>query len=1187
MKKKYFILMIVALLSLTASAAKKQGTVSLTLTNASGSSSTLSAVAIFDDATHTATLGNGYNACISHYEEGTITIPGTCELEGVTYTLEVGPMAFRFCNWITAVNVSEGVKRIGDFAFVGCASLTSVRLPATLQSIGSGAFCELASLKTMTCYASTSPTWEWNDVFTAVGTQASMKTLASQRTLYVPESAYASYKDYQFDGTSTDAHERVGWQHAFKHIYGFSADPVTIGSAEELMAFRDAVNSGTAYKNSIEPYSVILTADIDLSSVSNWMPIGYSTGDIENSRTFSGTFNGNGHVISGLTSSQNELNSDGLFGVTKDANIYHFHLLNPVVSKAAYVGTIVGKANNTHISDVLVTSNASGSNFTVQANSIAGGIVGASDASTTIERCLFRGRIKGTAAAGGIIGYGLNGLTITDCSADNYLANGSEGVAAGGIAGLASQATITRCLARNEFADVTLRGGIIGELLNTESSTTLTTDISSCAYWQNPSNLAPVGIRSGGKKYTETVANAPYESAASMIGDATSGTLGDGWHYFSADDHFYDYPIPETLTDMYLRDVKYETDENGLVYRPQETSDGIIGYTVIGYTGTAETLTIPDFVKEQPVYEIAAEVFKGNKTIKTITLGKYIMEIGDRAFYGSVIKTLNFGGNNVFSIGRSAFEDCDSLQQVELPDWVKSIGARAFCDCDNLTSFGVSYYLELHEDNFLAYCHKLSHLYINGTTSKSYNDFYCLDNVLIHQANSLTSPTTYIVACAPGKAGNYTLPTQIDGTTLTSPRIIVLSECFEGCTGLTGITFPADKTYWVGARAFSGATNLRYIDMSNAPIRESDGYGNLIYYDVDRQNEDSPFYNTSNGTIIYLPAGHSAQDDEPNVVIGGTANRLLLTDGWDFTPPVDITATNGVSYDRTFTATLTEMTRPTGNKITVTNDETGETKEIDELVVTGYAFPPTGYSVCLPYALTVTDDSIKVYEPTAITTPTGGNGQSLNVFFTEVTNKTMEPYKPYYITVRGDGEYNLNTTATTSIPRRPEMTPWQSQNIEFKGTTTVISNAALSSDDSRPAYILQDDYNWHRVAANTEEAYVSTFRAYFQGTESNSALQLITLFDLRGDVNQDGYVTIADVTTLVNIILGKQTDYLSTIADVNQDGRVSIADVTALVNIILGKENPGTDPGTEPGTEPGEISDDPATEPASVFRRRP
>ena len=60
-----------------------------------------------------------------------------------------------------------------------------------------------------------------------------------------------------------------------------------------------------------------------------------------------------------------------------------------------------------------------------------------------------------------------------------------------------------------------------------------------------------------------------------------------------------------------------------------------------------------------------------------------------------------------------------------------------------------------------------------------------------------------------------------------------------------------------------------------------------------------------------------------------------------------------------------------------------------------------------------------------------------------------------------------------------------------------------------------------------------------------------------GDVNNDGNITIADVTALVNIILGKDNDephlYDHVAADVNDDGAVTIADVTALVNIILGK----------------------------------
>ena len=76
-----------------------------------------------------------------------------------------------------------------------------------------------------------------------------------------------------------------------------------------------------------------------------------------------------------------------------------------------------------------------------------------------------------------------------------------------------------------------------------------------------------------------------------------------------------------------------------------------------------------------------------------------------------------------------------------------------------------------------------------------------------------------------------------------------------------------------------------------------------------------------------------------------------------------------------------------------------------------------------------------------------------------------------------------------------------------------------------------------------------------EGTESYT---LVYENPDNGDVNNDGYITIADVTALVNIILGKDNaephQYNHVSADVNQDGNVTIADVTALVNIILGKK---------------------------------
>ena len=53
---------------------------------------------------------------------------------------------------------------------------------------------------------------------------------------------------------------------------------------------------------------------------------------------------------------------------------------------------------------------------------------------------------------------------------------------------------------------------------------------------------------------------------------------------------------------------------------------------------------------------------------------------------------------------------------------------------------------------------------------------------------------------------------------------------------------------------------------------------------------------------------------------------------------------------------------------------------------------------------------------------------------------------------------------------------------------------------------------------------------------------------LRGDVNGDGEVNVADVTALVNLVLNGDANERS---DVNGDDETGIADVTALVNIIM------------------------------------
>ena len=57
---------------------------------------------------------------------------------------------------------------------------------------------------------------------------------------------------------------------------------------------------------------------------------------------------------------------------------------------------------------------------------------------------------------------------------------------------------------------------------------------------------------------------------------------------------------------------------------------------------------------------------------------------------------------------------------------------------------------------------------------------------------------------------------------------------------------------------------------------------------------------------------------------------------------------------------------------------------------------------------------------------------------------------------------------------------------------------------------------------------------------------------LLGDVNGDGYVTIADVTSLINYLLSSNpNNFYAVNADVNEDTRINIGDVTSLIVMLL------------------------------------
>ena len=62
----------------------------------------------------------------------------------------------------------------------------------------------------------------------------------------------------------------------------------------------------------------------------------------------------------------------------------------------------------------------------------------------------------------------------------------------------------------------------------------------------------------------------------------------------------------------------------------------------------------------------------------------------------------------------------------------------------------------------------------------------------------------------------------------------------------------------------------------------------------------------------------------------------------------------------------------------------------------------------------------------------------------------------------------------------------------------------------------------------------------------------VSMSFLLGDVNEDGHVNVADVTTLINYLMGATPSPFSTAAaDLDGNGDINVSDITALINLVM------------------------------------
>lgn len=84
------------------------------------------------------------------------------------------------------------------------------------------------------------------------------------------------------------------------------------------------------------------------------------------------------------------------------------------------------------------------------------------------------------------------------------------------------------------------------------------------------------------------------------------------------------------------------------------------------------------------VSSIATNALKNNKSVTTVTIGKYVTSIGSGAFSGCIkLKKVTIG-KSVTTIGSKAFYKCTSLTSITIPSKVTKIGDYVFGGCSKL-----------------------------------------------------------------------------------------------------------------------------------------------------------------------------------------------------------------------------------------------------------------------------------------------------------------------------------------------------------------------------------------------------------------------------------------------------------------------------------------------------------------------
>ena len=298
--------------------------------------------------------------------------------------------------------------------------------------------------------------------------------------------------------------------------------------------------------------NITLTDNIDLTDI-DWTPIGK-----DDNKAYTGTFDGNGKTITGLTVT-GSYKYAGLFGdIDENGTVKNVVLEGVQITSdnsSGYAGGVAGDSWGT-IENCSVSGSVSGTTFvggvvgsqwggsitgcnssaTVKGVIFAGGIAGETNSGASLTGCYATGDVTvendGTnnSHAGGVVGYN-GGCTLTACYATGNVigtGTGTDPIYVGGVTGSNNLGTLTACYHAAETVsgpDGATTGGVTGR--NFEDAILGKGSLTAC-YWENNQKQG-IGDNHAGTGETTKVEDDWTEAMNAM--NAALQSVDSEWRY--------------------------------------------------------------------------------------------------------------------------------------------------------------------------------------------------------------------------------------------------------------------------------------------------------------------------------------------------------------------------------------------------------------------------------------------------------------------------------------------------------------------------------------------------------------------------------------------------------------------------------------------------------------------------------